>query len=93
MLSVFNNTRSLIVNLPNVFLEKFLDKKKTNFYRILNYYLYMYKFIYQYVYLMCIPNTSFMIFFLPVFLWVFMVDFHLNFHLAIENDCFCWYCK
>lgn len=29
MLSVFNNTRSLIVNLLNVFLEIFLDKKET----------------------------------------------------------------
>lgn len=29
MLSVFNNTRSLIVNLLNVFLENFLDKKET----------------------------------------------------------------
>lgn len=29
MLSVFNNTRFLIVNLLNVFLEIFLDKKET----------------------------------------------------------------
>lgn len=67
MLSVFNNTRSLIVNLLNVFLEIFLDKKETiylEFWIIIH----IYKFIYQYIYLMCILNTSFMFYFLTYIL-------------------------
>lgn len=67
MLSVFNNTRFLIVNLLNVFLEIFLDKKETiylEFWIIIH----IYKFIYQYIYLMCILNTSFMFYFLTYIL-------------------------
>lgn len=68
MLSVFNNTRFLIVNLLNVFLEIFFRQKGNYLFRILNYCLHIYKFIYQYIYLMCILNTSFMFYFLTYIL-------------------------